>query len=58
MLYLIRKLTNTTHVKIGSFFDNRTHAAIISAIKKTEQKMKTDLCFTETIEKIEKQLNT
>lgn len=56
-MYLIRSLTHMSTNEIGREFDNRDHTTVLHALKRVEEKMRTDSDLTEIIKDIKANIN-
>lgn len=56
-MYLIRSQTNLSLNDIGREFDNRDHTTVLHAIKRVEERMKSDADLTEIIKDIKANIN-
>lgn len=56
-MYLIRSQTNLSLNDIGREFDNRDHTTVIHAIKRVEERMKSDADLTEIVKDIKANIN-
>jgi len=57
-IYLIRNLTNLSLNDIGSIFEGRNHATVLSSINKIEDMIKTDEKISNTIRDITSNINS
>ncbi|MBQ5427394.1 MAG: chromosomal replication initiator protein DnaA [Oscillospiraceae bacterium] len=57
-MYLIRTLTNLSLNEIGSEFENRNHATVLSSIRKIEELIRTDAHMAATIRAISSNINS
>ena len=57
-MYLIRTLTNYSLNEIGSEFESRNHATVLSSIRKIEDLIKTDTRMAATIRSISSNINS
>ncbi|MBR5260784.1 MAG: chromosomal replication initiator protein DnaA [Oscillospiraceae bacterium] len=57
-IYLIRNLTNLSLNDIGSIFEGRNHATVLSSINKIEEIIKTDEKMSNTIRDITSNINS
>lgn len=55
-MYLCRELTATPYKKIGSYFGNRDHSTVITAVLKVETELKTDAQLANVISDLKKRL--
>ena len=57
-MYLIRTLTNATLNEIGTEFEGRNHATVLSSIRKIEDLIKSDAAMASTIRSISSNINS
>ncbi len=57
-MFLIRSQTNLSLNDIGREFDNRDHTTVLHAIKRVEERMKSDADLTEIVKDIKANINT
>ena len=57
-MYLIRTLTNATLNEIGTEFESRNHATVLSSIRKIEDLIRTDAYMASTIRSISSNINS
>jgi len=57
-MYLIRSLTHMSTNEIGREFDNRDHTTVLHALKRVEEKMRTDSDLIEIIKDIKANINS
>ena len=57
-MYLIRTLTNATLNEIGTEFEGRNHATVLSSIRKIEELIRTDARMASTIRSISSNINS
>jgi chromosomal replication initiator protein len=57
-MYLTRKNTNFSYQQIGSHFGNKSHASVIFAIKKIEERLRNDHQFKPIIEQIKEKITS
>lgn len=55
-MYLTRTHTNFSYQQIGTHFGNKSHASVIFAIKKIEEKLRNDLQLKTIIERVEEKI--
>ena len=56
-MFLIRSQTNLSLNDIGREFDNRDHTTVLHAIKRVEERMKSDADLTEIVKDIKANIN-